>query len=143
MEAAVSDEAVRVGLRYLSLAHRVRRLVDDKMVAGGLSLARVKILRILDETGPQRQVSLAESLGQAPRSVTQAVEALERDGLVVRTADPEDQRAKLVALTPVGVDSLAAGVTAGDQALVEIFGALGPTRLARLGKLVDALEEEL
>lgn len=143
MEAAVSDEAVRVGLRYLSLAHRVRRLVDDKMVAGGLSLARVKILRILDETGPQRQVSLAESLGQAPRSVTQAVEALERDGLVVRTADPEDQRAKLVALTPAGVDSLAAGVTAGDQALVEIFGALGPTRLARLGKLVDALEEEL
>lgn len=143
MEAAVSDEAVRVGLRYLSLAHRVRRLVDDKMVAGGLSLARVKVLRILDETGPQRQVSLAESLGQAPRSVTQAVEALERDGLVVRTADPEDQRAKLVALTPAGADSLAAGVTAGDQALVEIFGALGPTRLARLGKLVDALEEEL
>lgn len=143
MEAAVSDEAVRVGLRYLSLAHRVRRLVDDKMVAGGLSLARVKILRILDETGPQRQVSLAETLGQAPRSVTQAVEALERDGLVVRTADPEDQRAKLVALTPAGADSLAAGVTAGDQALVEIFGALGPTRLARLGKLVDALEEEL
>ncbi|MEV6605406.1 MarR family transcriptional regulator [Kutzneria sp. NPDC051319] len=139
----MSDEAVRVGLRYLSLAHRVRRLVDDKMVAGGLSLARVKVLRILDETGPQRQVSLAESLGQAPRSVTQAVEALERDGLVVRTADPEDQRAKLVALTPAGADSLAAGVTAGDQALVEIFGALGPTRLARLGKLVDALEEEL
>ncbi|WP_198047217.1 MarR family winged helix-turn-helix transcriptional regulator [Kutzneria sp. 744] len=139
----MSDEAVRVGLRYLSLAHRVRRLVDDKMVAGGLSLARVKILRILDETGPQRQVSLAESLGQAPRSVTQAVEALERDGLVVRTADPEDQRAKLVALTPAGVDSLAAGVVAGDEALMEIFGALGPTRLARLGKLVDALEEEL
>src|SRR6185503_11644692 len=105
MEAAVSDEAVRVGLRYLSLAHRVRRLVDDKMVAGGLSLARVKILRILDETGPQRQV-------------TQAVEALERDGLVVRTADPEDQRAKLVALTPAGVDSLAAGVVAGDEALM-------------------------
>ncbi len=134
-------EAVRTGLRYLSLAHRVRRIVDDQMVVGGLSLARVKILRIIDEQGPQRQVSLADSLGQAPRSVTQAVEALEREGLVSRTVDPHDQRAKLVALTPAGVERLAAGVAAGEQALHQIFGPLGPVRLARLGKLLDMVDD--
>jgi DNA-binding MarR family transcriptional regulator len=137
----VDDEAVRTGLRYLTLAYRVRRLVDDKMVASGLSLARVKILRILGESGPQRQVSLAESLGQAPRSVTQAVEALERDGLVVRTADPDDQRAKLVALTPTGADRLAAGEAAGGQALADIFGSLGSAGLACLDDLLDAVEK--
>jgi len=134
------DEAVSTGLRYLSLAHRVRKIVDDQMVAGGLSLARVKILQIMDEQGPQRQVSLAGSLGQAPRSVTQAVEALERDGLVSRTADPDDQRAKLVALTPAGAESLAAGVAAGEQALQQIFGPLGPARLGRLSKLLNAID---
>lgn len=137
----MDDEAVRTGLRYLALAHQVRRLVDDKMAASGLSLARVKILRVIGENGPRRQVSLAESLGQAPRSVTQAVEALERDGLVVRTADPDDQRAKLVALTPSGADSLAAGEDAGGQALADIFGTLGPAGLACLDDLLDAVEK--
>jgi DNA-binding MarR family transcriptional regulator len=130
----------QTGLRYLSLAYRVRKVVDQQMVTAGVSLARAKVLQVIDEQGPQRQVSLADTLGLAPRSVTQTVEALERDGLVSRVTDPDDGRAKLVALTPAGTDALATGVAAGAQALREIFGGLGPTRLARLDKLLDAID---
>jgi DNA-binding MarR family transcriptional regulator len=78
----------RVGSRYLSVAYRVRKVLDEHMIASGLSLARAKVLQVLAENGSLRQTSLAEELGFAQRTVTQAVEALARDGLVKRTPGP-------------------------------------------------------
>ncbi|MEU0486179.1 MarR family winged helix-turn-helix transcriptional regulator [Streptosporangium sp. NPDC006013] len=128
-----------IGLRYLSLGYRLRKVVDDGMTAGGLSLARTKVLQVLDRRGAMRQSSLAQELGHAPRSVTQSVEALEREGLVERAADPEDGRSKLVSLTPEGARALAAGTAAGERVLREIFGTLEREQLVDLGKLLDAI----
>jgi DNA-binding MarR family transcriptional regulator len=77
------------------------------------------------------------------RSVTQAVEGLERDGLVRRTQHPDDGRAKLVALTPAGAAELVAGTAAGAQALHQIFGGLDHRRLATLDNLLAAVETSL
>jgi len=132
-------DAEEVGLRYLELAHRVRRAVDERMVGAGLSLARTKTLRVLADRGPLRQAELAAESGTAPRSVTQAVEALERDGLVERAPDPDDGRAKIVALTAAGTAALASGTDAGNEALRGIFGGLGEEGLAALADLLGAL----
>jgi DNA-binding MarR family transcriptional regulator len=129
-----------VGLRYLSVGHHLRKVVDARMTAGGLSLARTKVLQVLALRGPMRQSLLAEELGHAPRSVTQSVEALEREGLVERTMSPEDRRSKLVSLTPEGTKALAAGTTAGEDILREIFGAMRREQLAALDKLLDAID---
>ncbi|MFJ1609982.1 MarR family winged helix-turn-helix transcriptional regulator [Streptomyces sp. NPDC088253] len=134
---------VEVGLRYLSLGYDLRRVVDDGMTAGGLSLARTKVLQVLDRRGAVRQSVLAQELGQAPRSVTQSVEALEREGLVERAADPHDGRSKLVRLTPEGAKALAAGTAAGEQVLREVFGAMGVEQLGNLDQLLDALRAGL
>ncbi|MBO0516019.1 MarR family winged helix-turn-helix transcriptional regulator, partial [Streptomyces beijiangensis] len=134
---------VEVGLRYLALGHRLRKVVDERMTAGGLSLARTKILQVLDRSGPLSQSSLAEELGHAPRSVTQSVEALEREGLVVRTPAPQDRRSKIVSLAPKGAEALAAGEAAGEAVLREIFGALGGEDLAVLAGLLDEVAESL
>jgi len=102
--------------------------------------------RVVDSGGeparrsPLQQSELADALGHAPRSVTQSVEALERDGLVERTPSAEDRRSKLVALTPQGATALAAGTTAGQDVLREIFGALGDDELALLDNLLDAID---
>jgi DNA-binding MarR family transcriptional regulator len=131
---------VEVGLRYLAVGHYLRKGVNAGMTAGGLSLARTKVLEVLARRSPLRQSELADALGHAPRSVTQAVEALERDGLVKRTPSAEDRRSKLVALTPQGARALAAGTTAGEDVLREIFGALSDDELALLDKLLDAID---
>ncbi|NYE95911.1 DNA-binding MarR family transcriptional regulator [Psychromicrobium silvestre] len=135
--------AVEVGLRYLSLGHRMRRVVDDGMAHGGLSLARTKVLQVLQLQGPLRQASLAEALSQAPRSVTQSLEALERDGFVERTSDPEDGRSKLVRLTPQGSKALATGTAAGERVLSEIFAKMTAEQLAELGRLLDVIDRGL
>lgn len=130
-----------VGLRFLGVAHEVRTAVDHHMAAAGLSLARTKLLRLLARRGALHQAELAEALGQAPRSVTQAVEALERLRLVIRTPDPVDRRRKTVTLTEQGQAALAAGEQAGTRILRRIFGALDARQLRRLEELLtDAAE---
>jgi DNA-binding MarR family transcriptional regulator len=137
---ADGPESQRVGLRYLSVAYRVRKVLDERMIANGLSLARAKVLRVLAANGSLRQTSLAEELGFAQRTVTQAVEALARAGLVERTSDPIDGRAKLVTLTDEGAAALAASTDAGDKALQRIFGTLDREQLASLDDLLEAVE---
>ncbi|MEV6505709.1 MarR family winged helix-turn-helix transcriptional regulator [Streptomyces sp. NPDC051642] len=132
-----------VGLRYLSLGHHLRRTVDDTMAAAGLSLARTKVLQVLELRGAVRQSILAQELGQAPRSVTQSIEALEREGLIERTPDPDDGRSKLVHLTPKGTKALKAGTAAGEEALRKVFGPLGHDQLAVLDRLLDTIQAGL
>ncbi|MEV0484579.1 MarR family winged helix-turn-helix transcriptional regulator [Streptomyces sp. NPDC050508] len=132
-----------VGLRYLSLGHHLRKTVDDTMTAAGLSLARTKVLQVLELRGAVRQSILAQDLGQAPRSVTQSIEALEREGLIERTPDPDDGRSKLVRLTPKGAKALTAGTAAGEEALRKVFGPLGHEQLAALDRLLDTIQAGL
>ncbi|MER7583184.1 MarR family winged helix-turn-helix transcriptional regulator [Kitasatospora sp. NPDC097691] len=129
-----------VGLRFLAAAHRARGAIDRQMAAAGLTLSRIKLLQVLAGRGPVHQAELAEVLGQAPRSVTQTVEALERLQLVTRVVDPDDRRRKTVGLTEKGRSALTAGEQAGHQALECIFGALDAGQLADLDKLLACLE---
>lgn len=81
---------------------RMHRLFNDRMRAQGASLAQLKLLMLIKRCGQMRSTDIADALGQAPRTVTEAVDAAERDGLVVRTPDPNDRRAKRINLTEAG-----------------------------------------
>jgi hypothetical protein len=59
----------QVGLRHLSVAYRVRKVLDEQMITSGLSLARTKVLQVLERNNSIRQASLAQELGFAQRSV--------------------------------------------------------------------------
>jgi DNA-binding MarR family transcriptional regulator len=129
-----------VGLRYLATAYWIRKAVDGQMADNGPSLARTKVLQVLDRRGSLRQTALATELGLAARSITQAVEAMERDGLVERRPDPNDQRAKLVTLTAEGSAALVAGTAAGEDALRRTFSALTPAQRTALDEILNALD---
>ncbi|MFD5030126.1 MarR family winged helix-turn-helix transcriptional regulator [Streptomyces sp. NPDC058405] len=137
---AAADGRERVGLHFLSVAYRVREKIDQRMSAAGLSLSRTKALQLLAQRGTLHQAELAEALGQAPRSVTQTVEALERAGLITRTNDPDDRRRKTVSLTATGHTALAAAEQAGKQILQQLFGSLDTGQLAHLGTLLTIVD---
>ncbi|MGW6932679.1 MarR family winged helix-turn-helix transcriptional regulator [Lentzea sp. NPDC054927] len=80
-----SRRASEVGLHFLTTAAQVRKAVDEHMALEGVSLARTKVLQVLARLGPVKQTQLAAELGMAARSITQAVEAMARDGLVRRS----------------------------------------------------------
>ncbi|MGV9703875.1 MarR family winged helix-turn-helix transcriptional regulator [Streptomyces sp. NPDC003483] len=137
---AAADRCERSGLHFLSVAHRVREKLDQHMSGAGLSLSRTKVLQVLAQHGALHQAELSEALGQAPRSVTQAVEALERAGLVTRTSDPEDRRRKTVSLTATGRAALTTAEQAGQQMLQQLFGSLDTRQLAQLETLLTLID---
>jgi len=94
----------------------MRRVFDDGMSACGLTLARTKVLAQLQLGGAARPSVLAVEFGVAPRTITELVDTLERDGLVVRHPDPTDRRALLVALTSEGEAALAVADAARARA---------------------------
>jgi len=135
--------AHEVGEAYLDLHHQLHRICDQAMGAAGLTLARAKVLNRLDDMGPMNQATLAGLLGHAPRSVTETVDALERDGLVARTSDENDRRARIVALTDAGRDASEAARVVRAKVMDEIFGSLSATERASFAALLTRVRTQL
>lgn len=133
----------RVGERFLAVFHRLRRAADERMTASGLSLARTKVLRHLDQSGPVRPGALASVCGVVPHSITDIVDGLERDGLAERQPDPADRRAKLVRLTDKGAVALTTAAATREHLLNTLFGALDPAEQQTLLDLLDRLDAAL
>ena len=135
--------SVDAGQTFLELHHQLHRIVGRAMTSAGLSLGRAKVLMRLDSHGPMNQATLAGLLGFAPRSVTETVDGLERDGLVTRTEDPHDRRARIVALTASGRDALQAAVTVRNKTMDDIFGVLSSAERAQLVSLLNTVRTNL
>ena len=128
---------------YIAQHHRFKRVVDEAMQEAGLSLARAKVLDRLHAHGPVRQQALAESFGFAPRSITDMVDSLERDGLAERLDDPGDRRAKLVRITAAGQSAVAVALVVRNELIKQTFGALPADDRAELARLLFALDDLL
>ena len=131
----------QVGEQYLAVHHRMLRAVNEQMSECGLSMARTKVLMRLREHGPTRQSVLAADLGLSPHSITDVVDALERQGLAERRPDPTDRRAKLVAITDAGEAALDVANATRERLLKQIFGSLSEADRATFLRLLDGLDE--
>ncbi|HEY9776479.1 MAG TPA: MarR family transcriptional regulator [Planktothrix sp.] len=65
-----------------------------------LSGPRIGVLFMVQEAGTIRMGDLAGKLMVAPRTVTDFIDGMERDGFLRRVPDPKDRRAMLIELTP-------------------------------------------
>ena len=154
-EGAPPPSASEVVSTLIATAHRLRRVLNSRLSRQpgviGLSGPRLRLLLAVEEAGRLRMGDLAEDLGVTARTVTTLVDALERDGLLVRLPDPTDRRATLLALTPrahtqfeqvrrIQVDLGEALVAALDQEQRRLLLDL----LSRLNKgvLVDEADDE-
>ena len=138
-----AQSPVQLGQLYFELHHRIHRLVDETMSEAGLSLSRTKVLGVLAERGPLKQAAVATCLGFAPRSVTETLDALEREGLATRGPDPTDRRAWLVEITPAGAIAYDRAVVVKRTAMDTIFGGLDDAERDRLAALLVDIRTRL
>ncbi|OBB58869.1 MarR family winged helix-turn-helix transcriptional regulator [Mycolicibacterium monacense] len=124
---------------FFAAAKALRAHANATLREQGFTLARGKLLSILQRNGATRVSVLARKLDITTRSVTEAVDALERDGLVRRAPDPADRRAVLVSLTDRGSAVIDAAVQPRRAAMKRTFGALSPSQRTQLAELLAIL----
>jgi DNA-binding MarR family transcriptional regulator len=122
---------------------RLRRLVDLELSEQGMSLSRSKILSELSLNGPLNQRTLAATFSLAPRTVTEMVDTLERDGLVERRADPMDRRARHVHLTPAGEQARIQAVAVRERLIQQVLGPLSDQQRDALFTALQHVDSEL
>jgi DNA-binding MarR family transcriptional regulator len=83
-----------------------------------LDRAAYVILRFLQEAGPQNVSAVATRLNLDGSTVTRQVSAMFKEGLVERSADPDDGRGTVIAATERGL----AQVEAVSKARQELYG---------------------
>jgi DNA-binding MarR family transcriptional regulator len=125
----------------LPLAVRLARLLFQEGTGSSrVSRAQVSVLRVLRDEGPRRISELADAEHVAQPTITKLVARLEQEGLVTRVADPDDGRAVLVGLTPVGREQLRKMSAAAAAALTRRLEALEAGERAALTDVLPALE---
>ena len=92
--------------------------------------------------GPMTIGALAERLGVTQQAVSKAVADLERRGYVARGPDPDDARARRVALTERGEAAIAGGRRHRAAIEAEVAAKLGARRVEAARRvLVDVLRD--
>lgn len=122
---------------------RSHRALDRLMAGQGATIAKIKIMGYIRCSGKVRSTDLAEAFGFAPRTITEAVDSLEREGLVERTADTVDRRVKYISLTKIGEKVLSASEPVKKHFGNRLFEVLSEEEIAHLAQLLGRLNVRL
>ena len=99
------------------------------------------VFGFIDLDGGSRLTDLADRAGLTKQAVGEAVAELQRLGYLERVPDPEDGRAKIIKLTPRGVDAALMGRRLFAEIENDWAARYGEERVALLRELVEEIAE--
>ncbi|MBD2839171.1 winged helix-turn-helix transcriptional regulator [Pseudomonas sp. JM0905a] len=117
----------------------VTRLYDDALAGVGVNVAQYSLLKNLARLDQPSITSLAEALGLDRSTLGRNLKVLEARELV-HLEGGEDQRNRLVSLTPAGRACLDEALQAWEQVQVRLGQRIGLEKRAELMALLDDLE---
>lgn len=104
-----------------------------------LSLNEWRVMIVLGSHPGSAAHEIADAIGLDKMSVSRAIAGLERQGRVVKRADPGDARRVLLELAPAGRRLYEAVGAAGRLREIQLFAGLDAADKAQLERLVDRL----
>jgi DNA-binding MarR family transcriptional regulator len=123
--------------------HRLHTQFEEHLSMLGipdyLTGPRVRVLIAIEEAGTIRMSDLAAKLGIKARTVTQFVDALETEALLIRSSDPDDRRATFLQLTEKAPPLIAKARAAMSQASDQVLHSLTPEGRTQLQTLLQGL----
>jgi DNA-binding MarR family transcriptional regulator len=121
--------------------HRSMRDFKRFMDETGLSFSQINILMRLVHGGSTSVSEIGEQLGVTNAAASQAVDRLVGLGLIERTEDPEDRRAKRLALTNKGRTLIKQGIDARIKWIEGLTDALTPQQQNMIVSALTLLTE--
>jgi DNA-binding MarR family transcriptional regulator len=86
----------------VQLARQTVAAEQPVLDAHGLSMWGYIVLTALDHSSIRTQAALAEAIGADKTRIIPTLDELQERGYIERTADPDDRRARLLAITEAG-----------------------------------------
>lgn len=113
----------------------IRSLLSDV----GITEQQWRVLRVLDESGPQDPTSIAESACLLLPSLTRILQKLEEKDLIKRTPDKVDRRRQVISISAGGSALIAENLGHSIALLDGLRAQMGPEEYDRLLDLLNAL----
>lgn len=122
----------------------VRKILCTRALdANGLQRGRLPILEVIAQKDGCTQCEIAELLHVSPASIAVSMRRMERDGLICRMVDEDDQRCKRIRLTEHGKHTAQACRSAFDKLDSQTFHGFTQEEADTLGRLLDKMFENL
>lgn len=134
-----------LGFLISDVARLVRAEIERRIATAGVAVTpgEGRALANIARCGIVRQNVLAERMGVEAMTLSGYLDRLEGRGLVTRTPDPADRRAKLVELTAAADEVLSEVRAIGTAIREDLTRTMGPERWTELIGLLKVLREDL
>ncbi|WP_326723418.1 MarR family transcriptional regulator [Streptomyces sp. NBC_00243] len=123
IEAAegISESAARAALDLRVAFSRLRRRIREVSETDDLTPSQVSALTLVSKSGAATASALAAAEGVRPQSMATTLAALDEQGLIERSPDPNDGRRQLVTLTDAGRERVEGTRQAREEWLARAF----------------------
>ena len=106
------------------LYHEMRNEVNKALLPMDLSLSKLRVLKIVQETPQCYASSIMERLNFSSRSVTESVDFLSSAGFITRGKEVGNRKVKIIKLTESGEIILAKAMYERDKKLNELLSCV-------------------
>jgi DNA-binding MarR family transcriptional regulator len=146
LETRVNDDdhqAIKLWLRLLACTNKIEAEIRARLRAEfGTTLARFDLMAQLERNPDGLKMNeLSQRLMVTGGNVTGLTDQLEKEGLVIREADPSDRRAYTVKLTAAGRRLFAKMAALHEQWVIELFSGLNSGEKEDVYQLLGKLKE--
>ncbi|MFI5718104.1 MarR family winged helix-turn-helix transcriptional regulator [Nocardia sp. NPDC051750] len=121
----------------------INRTLRARGASRNLSAGVASALWTIVNHGPVRLSVLAERESVSAPTMSRIVAALEAQGYIARTPDPDDGRARLLNPTPDGIELISNARTRKAQVLAEAIDGLAPDDRVTVGRGLTILADAL
>ena len=115
--------------------------IREMLSKSGLSEQKWRVLRVIEESGPLDQKSLAVRACLLLPSLTRILHAMEKDGLLVRKTDLRDRRISNVSITDMGRGIILEHASKSSKIFSELEKQFGKDRIEQLLDLLEELQK--
>jgi DNA-binding MarR family transcriptional regulator len=124
-------------------SQRVRRYLADHLAELDITEIEAHLLARLAGKGPCSVAAVQEAFGLRRSTLTNALDRLERKGLLLRQIHPHDRRTFLLSLTRPGMTAAGQVITLVDVVEARIAERVSAEQVSAFQEVVAALEEAL
>ncbi|WP_120634809.1 homoprotocatechuate degradation operon regulator HpaR [Ruegeria sp. EL01] len=128
-------------IALLRAREKVMGPIRTLLVDAGVTEQQWRVLRVLNEEGPQEPTHIAERACLLLPSLTRILQNLEQKDLIVRRSHPVDRRRQIVEISKKGVEIIRANLAVSVAQAERIRTQLGPEKHELLLDLLSELKD--